>query len=124
MSYQTKWLQQLTLSANTSTGALLVDVSEGLAGNPVSADGTAAFSTSADTAATLLTHPGGGRVLRKLTVHNLGTAAMLISVDGGTAWFYHPGNFSQTYDVACTVDVQAKNAVAGANISSCYRSAS
>lgn len=110
------------LSAMRDALWYLIERGSDATGNPVSADGTAAFTTAADTAAVLVACPAG-RVLRKLTVHNTGANAMLISVDGGTVWFYHPGNFSQVYDIAGAVDIQAKNATAGANISGCYRSA-
>ena len=92
--------------------------------NPTSGDGTAAFSTASDAAGTFVAAPAAGQTYRKLHVHNTGANALLLSVDGGTTWFYHPGNFSDTYDIAGTVAIQAKNAVAGANVSGCYRSAS
>ena len=115
-----KWIHSASVELNDATGALLVEASFA---NPVSADGAGAFSTSDDLAHELVAAPPAGKVYRRLTIHNTGLAALFWSADGGTTWIYHPGNFSQTYSLAATVAITAKNVIAGSNIDGCYRSA-
>lgn len=99
------------------SGALLV-TSAGIPGNPVSSDGTGAFVTATDAAGTLVAAPVAGRVYRKLVINSaLCANAVLFSLDGGVTWVRHPAYLVWTYDCACSVAIQAKNAVAGANVS-------
>lgn len=91
--------------------------------NPISADGDGALTTADNDAVTLVAHPGGDKVLRRLVIHNTGANALLWSADGGINWVYHPANFSESYPIRAGVNIQAKNAVAGSDLSGVYRSA-
>lgn len=94
-------------------------------GNPVGT-GATAVSTASDAATTLITHPGGGRTLRRLCVDNRGANAAVVSTDGGTTWpIYVAGNQrTEVIPIAATGNIQIKNAGAGSNLSNVYAWAS